>query len=237
MFNGNNPFSHTVYDFLIVSCHNNSRSRIIDFLENFHDFHTGFRIQVSGRFVRNYKTWTVDYGTGNSNPLLFPTGQFVGSDEYGDEYLVGVDVIEGEDEDEQVLSDIKYVYDAEAKTLTQLTAFVAENDGPADEMEQVAPWGYWLYSRFFDGEPIVLDPVVAPEGLETEAYSFQATVSKETEDEDGETVLESVSYVKEVNVGFDGNDLYIQGISEDYPEGWVKATKNEAGQYVIPANQ
>ncbi len=176
-------------------------------------------------------------GTISDGIATFPTGQFVGSDEYGDEYLVGVDVIEGEDEDEQVLSDIKYVYDAEAKTLTQLTAFVAENDGPADEMEQVAPWGYWLYSRFFDGEPVVLDPVVAPEGLETEAYSFQATVSKETEDEDGETVLESVSYVKEVNVGFDGNDLYIQGISEDYPEGWVKATKNEAGQYVIPANQ
>lgn len=176
-------------------------------------------------------------GTISDGIATFPTGQFVGSDEYGDEYLVGVDVIEGEDEDEQVLSDIKYVYDAEAKTLTQLTAFVAENDGPADNMEQVAPWGYWLYSRFFDGEPVVLDPVVAPEGLETEAYSFQATVSKETEDEDGETVLESVSYVKEVNVGFDGNDLYIQGISEDYPEGWVKATKNEAGQYVIPANQ
>ena len=75
--------------------------------------------------------------------------------------------------------------------------------------------------------------VVAPEGLVTDTYVFNAYSEKPYYDP-----AELTLWVK---AGFDGNDLYIQGLAADVNTNatdlWVKATKNEAGQYVIPANQ
>ena len=79
----------------------------------------------------------------------------------------------------------------------------------------------------------VLKPVVAPEDLVTETYVFKANSEKPYYDP-----AELTQWIK---VGFDGDDAYFQGLTADYntntSELWVKATKNEAGQYVIPANQ
>ena len=64
--------------------------------------------------------------------------------------------------------------------------------------------------------------VEAPAGLTTEIYSLSA---------DGYTG-------SLVNVGFDGNDVYVQGIDPNLPENWVKGTVNgnkvtfKSGQYV-----
>jgi len=75
--------------------------------------------------------------------------------------------------------------------------------------------------------------VVAPEGLVTDTYIFKAHSEKPYYDP-----AELTLWVK---AGFDGDDLYIQGLAADVntnaTELWVKATKNDAGQYVIPANQ
>ena len=75
--------------------------------------------------------------------------------------------------------------------------------------------------------------VEAPEGLVTDTYIFQARSEKPYYDPADLTLW--------VKAGFDGDDFYIQGLAADYnsstAELWVKATKNEAGQYVIPANQ
>lgn len=73
-------------------------------------------------------------------------------------------------------------------------------------------------------------PVTAPEDLVTEAYTFNAKMTGNDESSDD-------NYELMVQVGFDGDDCYIQGLSQDMPELWVKATKNDAGQYVVPANQ
>lgn len=73
-------------------------------------------------------------------------------------------------------------------------------------------------------------PIEAPEGLVTETYNFTATAL-----ENGKT--ETVDYSLQVQVGFDGDDVYIQGLADSYPEGWIKATKNADGKYVIPASQ
>ena len=74
--------------------------------------------------------------------------------------------------------------------------------------------------------------VVAPENLVAETYVFNAVVEKWGE------LSDLTLWVK---AGFDGNDAYIQGLAADADmnakEMWVKATKNDAGQYVIPANQ
>ena len=74
--------------------------------------------------------------------------------------------------------------------------------------------------------------VEAPEGLETATYTFDAKAVEAGHEEKG-----AEAYSLQIPVGFDGNDAYIQGLAADEPELWVKATKNEAGQYVIPANQ
>lgn len=75
--------------------------------------------------------------------------------------------------------------------------------------------------------------VVAPEGLVTDTYVFTANSEKPYYDP-----AELTLWLK---VGFDGDDAYIQGLAADANSSadqlWVKATKNNAGQYVIPANQ
>ena len=87
------------------------------------------------------------------------------------------------------------------------------------------------FNYTIEAEP---EPVAAPENLTTETYLFKSIAVEYDEDTD-ETQFED--YELQVQVGFDGDDLYIQGLCQDVPEYWVKATKNAAGQYVIPANQ
>lgn len=81
-------------------------------------------------------------------------------------------------------------------------------------------------------EDFVPTAVVAPEGLETEVYLFAANAIEAGKEDAG-----AQPYSTQVNVGFDGDDAYIQGLAADDAELWVKATKNEEGKYVIPANQ
>ena len=154
----------------------------------------------------------------------FASGQFVGEDEYGKEYMIGYNG--------NTICDIQFLYDAEAKKLAQLTPIIIENDGTKTEMN---PYGYWTNVIFYAGDPIVIDPVQAPEDLVTEAYIFKANMLVETGDE--QEPYSEKGYETTVQVGFDGDDLYIQGISEYLPEGWIKATKNAEGLYIIPAKQ
>lgn len=76
----------------------------------------------------------------------------------------------------------------------------------------------------FNFKPMKDEPVAAPENLETTIYSVSA------EGYDGGLA----------NVGFDGNDIYIQGIYNGIPEGWVKGTIEgnkaifKSGQYIGP---
>ena len=68
--------------------------------------------------------------------------------------------------------------------------------------------------------------VVVPEGLKTESWTFSAT------EYNGPAVA------KNVNVGFDGDDVYVQGLSSYLPDAWVKGTLEDglvtfaAGQYL-----
>ncbi len=73
------------------------------------------------------------------------------------------------------------------------------------------------------------DPVVAPEGLQTEIYSM-STNSYSTG--------RAMQY--NINMGLDGNDVYIQGAYSDLPNAWIKGTKSgntltfPSGQYLAP---
>ena len=91
-----------------------------------------------------------------------------------------------------------------------------------------------LNSIIVEMDDFVPTPVEAPEDLETETYIFKAMAVVAQSDPEDEA---SEPYSAQIEVGFDGDDVYIQGLASDAPELWVKATKNEAGQYVIPASQ
>ena len=156
-----------------------------------------------------------------SGIATFPTGQFVGEDEYGWEFMVGSD-------DFETLCDIEFAYDAEAKTLTQLTNYIVENGDTPDE---IAAYGYWADMFIYAGEPVIVEPVEAPEGLETESYLFTATCLENGEED-------AVEYSSQMQVGFDGKDVYFKGVSDDTSNMWLKGTLSEDGKTVtIPANQ
>ena len=72
------------------------------------------------------------------------------------------------------------------------------------------------------------DLVVLPEGLETEPYALQAS-GYISGDEDWEPEDMDLT----VQVAFDGNDVYISGLSYWMPESFVKGTLQD-GKYLIP---
>lgn len=79
----------------------------------------------------------------------------------------------------------------------------------------------------------LLGAVTAPEGLAVEPYTFKAFMKEYNQNGD----IENPNYSNIVRVGFDGDKAYIQGLSTDVPDLWVKAIKNKDGKYVIPSNQ
>ena len=81
-------------------------------------------------------------------------------------------------------------------------------------------------------DDFVPTPVEVPEGLETEIYTFSAKAIEAGKEEEG---AQDYSFLSEV--GFDGDNIYIKGLSTDTSDMWMKATKNAEGKYVIPANQ
>ena len=169
-------------------------------------------------YVQGLAYWFPDAwmkGTVTGAVATFPTGQFVGEDGYGQEFMLGTD-------DGDTDCDIVFAYDAVAKTLIQQTAYISENNGNA----YIHPWGYWTNATLYAGDPIVLTPVEVPEGLETETYKFTA------KDKNGN------SYTFQMQIGFDGSDVYFKGFSDETINFWAKGTLSSDGKTVtIPANQ
>jgi thiol-disulfide isomerase/thioredoxin len=121
-------------------------------------------------------------------------------------------------------SDNKLVFNYDAATGD---IAVPENSALATGEEIVAMTdaaGEWTgYADWDIGFTKMTDtPVEAPEGIETSVYSLTA------DDYDGSLV----------NVGFVGNDVYIQGIYSGLPDAWIKGTLTDdkvvfhTGQYL-----
>ena len=92
--------------------------------------------------------------------------------------------------------------------------------GLVDEDEAWAGYGDWNFRMTAMSE----EPVTAPEGLETTDYAV---------------TCEGMSGTL-AHVGFDGNDVYVQGIYAGMPDAWVKGTIEgdkatfKTGQYMGP---
>ncbi len=180
------------------------------------------KVAINGNdiYVQGLATWFPDAwmkGEINGTTAIFKSGQFVGTDEYGKEYMIG-------SADGKTISDIEFGFDTEAQKLT-LKTFLIENGDSRDE--------FLLYGYYEpDGLTITnkatmatYEPVKVPAGLVSEQWNLHAYDMNEAEVE------------LPVAVGIDGNNIYVQGLCKYLPKAWVKGTLNgttatfAAGQY------
>ncbi len=165
-------------------------------------------------------------GTLADGKATFESGQYLGSDSYGPEYLTSFIV----ENDKGVITPFIFNYDATTRSLT-----FSNNCNISETTEKNAGNFYAdvVSAVYTPGGVPPLEPVVVPQDLQTETYLFSAT--KSSQDADYGTITEP--YEVPVLVGFYGDDLYIQGIIENIVPSWAKATKNAAGKYIIPKGQ
>lgn len=169
-------------------------------------------------------------GTLSGDKATFTSGQFVGADQYGSEYLTSFVTENGKG----IITDFVLNYDGETRALTfdesiNLSETSASNGGGfyADVVSAVFTLG---------GLPPLV-PVAVPEGLQTEPYLLNCERTINEENDEGEFELVVEPYQLPLQIGFNGDDLYIQGIVEGVSYAWAKATKNSSGKYVIPSGQ
>ncbi len=153
-------------------------------------------------------------GTIEDGVAYFPSGQLIGRDSYGPEYISSLD---GEP--------IEFSYDAENHVFTMTSSYLLETSDPAYNGSNY--YVYFNSMKLFKGEIVEPEPVEVPEDLEAVAYVWKGNdVSFEDTDDDEETPDEPVyeEFTRFVNIGFDGNDVYVQGLCDKFPEAWVKGT-------------
>ena len=157
-------------------------------------------------------------GSVDGNTATFATGQYLGLG-YGayDMFFVGAD-------GSYNVKDVVFNYDAEGGSLKTADYIVVSQDETLS----------YFYESYMDTEitrekPALPETVTVPDGLQTNEWLFEAT-----RDNYGTTE----PYVNHVQVGFDGQDVYIQGLAESFTTGWVKGSLSEDGKTVtFPANQ
>ena len=149
------------------------------------------------------ETWIK--GTITGATVVFDNGLLVGTQGEALDYLVGGDNTGA------VTDNIVFNYDAEEGILSYSTPIIAESPS-AESIESV--YAYWVKPKFTKEKPKGPEPVVAPEGLQTEEWAINATTNY------GDPVS---GYL---NIGFDGDDVYLQGFCTYLPETWIKGKLN-----------
>lgn len=156
----------------------------------------GNDIYVQGLAFYFEESWIK--GTISGDQAIFENGQYVGTDAAGPEYLVG------SQDGSSVADNIVFDFDPE-KGILSSTDYITESASQTS----LDIYSYWAAPMFMKNPPQLVTP---PEDLVTEEYLFSYV------DDEGE------SHNSSVNVGFDGNNVYIQGFSSFVPEGWMVGT-------------
>lgn len=151
-------------------------------------------------------------GTIANGKATFATGQYVGVDDYGKEFIIGLDTLGN-------AVDFVFAYDAENHRLTlDPDCCYAENESK----DEVDPLLYWYDVEIFKGEIAKPEVVTVPAGLKTEDYTFKFLEYVPAQKEGAQGSFEEGS--ADIKIGFNGNDVYVQGVSHNLPEAWVKGT-------------
>ena len=153
----------------------------------------------------------------DDNTVVFSANQFFGTYSFsdGDAELYFAGTTSGND-----MTDITATYDGDADKFS-LSGFVAEFYSMDGETGLTAYWSNPTITKIDEGELEL--PVEIPSDLQTEVYSF----SGKDYFNDGADVSWNVT------VGFNGEEVYIKGLSTDLPDAWVKGTL-ENGVVTIP---
>lgn len=158
---------------------------------------------------------------GGDNKVTFPMGQFVGT--FMGVYDIWFMATDPTGE-EANLRDAVATWNADERTLTfDEDSWIVENANP------VAMFYLDVYSDVFV-EPMADDRtlVIPPAGLETKTYNTTVASLGHYEYANG-------SY--DVNIGFDGDDAYMQGLLFFAPSAWIKGTRNADGSLTFAKNQ
>lgn len=149
--------------------------------------------------------------------VIFSAGQYLGNP--------GVDLYFGGYGDGTVLADVVADFDEKESSFTFSDIILDNGDPKANNNYENA---YALMQNVtivpLDGEPEI--PVEIPSDLEYEKYAYSAT-----------DYLDKVDVSGNVNIGIYGEDVYIQGMSNDYPEAWIKGTFENDSTVVFPSGQ
>jgi len=163
---------------------------------------------LSGMFTEDLTATVVEDEDGDY--IKIAGGQLGGTSSYGDYVIYGLFYYEGDEKyDAGWYYDDIYGYAERGGTISIYPWIVRVLTGGQYD-------GYSLTPYYVEGS--TLTPAEAPqvveipEGLVAEEYSFSAT------DDDDE------AFTGSVKIGIDGTDIYIQGLSENLPDAWVKGT-------------
>ena len=146
--------------------------------------------------------------------VVFAAGQYMGN--------VGIDIYFGGYGD-AVLADVEATYDGNKNSFT-FSGYLLDNGDP----ETIGYYAYWepgVVLTPIEGTPEI--PVVIPNNLQIETYAFSALDYFENNTDVSGTL----------NIGIYGQDVYIQGMSVDYPEAWIKGTFKDDQTVVFPSGQ
>ena len=162
-------------------------------------------------------------GTISGNTATFAKGQSAGTYSGTQLFFIGyagegaIDIVFDYDDEKGVLTAQSWILavDADSNTYLLLKNIVISKGGATPVIPED-------------------DVVEAPSGISLSDYLFKAT-SISYDSEGGVAGMEPVQY--NVRVGFQGKDVYIQGLFEGMPLAWVKGTKNSDGDYVFQTGQ
>lgn len=167
-------------------------------------------------------------GTLADGKVTFASGQFLGNDGNDAFYLVATESVSPWGD----LDSFAFDYDAETGTFT-LEAGVDINEAPAANSEG-GIYDYWTGTvKLVKGEVEADEVVTLPDGVTPEEYVFSA--KSLSWDDNGNEQRDDVS--RSMMVAIDGNDVYLQGLSTNVAEAWVKGELNAGGNVVFPAGQ
>lgn len=185
----------------------------------------GNDVYVNGfSYLMEEDAWIKGTLSEDGKSITFASGQYYGSYQGYDLFFAAYDLYTDE------IAPVTVAYDAAAGTMTwPETVYILENGAP-DEMNM---FGYftWIPAMVKGTAP---DPLAAPDIVTTEWLFKSQSISEDQET--GEYVLSD--YNLHVNVGIAGTDVFVQGISEDLPDAWIKGTLDpKTNKVTFPTGQ
>lgn len=181
------------------------------------------KVESLKNFTLTFKDGTVNFNqTGYTEPVLTKDGESVLDNGRIYVHSSGVqvyDIMFGSSlsEDDAITEDGTYVLTIHAADFTNKATGEAINGG-----EDLV----FTYTIGEGGEEPIVEPgtedelVSLPEGITAEEYQFKGV-------KPGYSIFPAEDITGTVQVAFDGNDVYVQGLSrEEAPEAWVKGVRD-----------